>query len=465
MSLETSQSDDQAIIDAGYKPVLHRGLGFFSSFAISFSYMSVLTGIFANYGYVLTKAGPFGYWTWILVALGHTLTALVFAEMAGRMPLTGCGYNWNNKLVNPTVGWFAGWMALFAYAVGVAAVTATLFPALHSLLGVELDTSTTRYVGIGLVLLQAIINIYGVRIAAYINLLAVGAEILAIIVFGSLIGGALLIHGHVDFAALTTIPSTPQPYLPAFMMACLLGSWTLLGFEGAADVSEETIDAARVAPKGIIRSIVVCSLLGLFFIIVMTLAIPDLAVTTSASDPVTAIVASALGDGMSKVFLVLVLVSIFACSLVNMTGASRVLFAMARDKRFVASNVFQKVSAHHVPLAAIWLVTIVAAFFLWIADSATALYGAGAVLFALFYLTTVLGFAVGSKKLPTAIGFSLGRWHWPVIVLSVLWLILEIGILTVPAEFHSVAIATGGVLIAGVVLYFISGRVRHSSRC
>ena len=105
--------DDKAIIDAGYQPRLRRSLGFFSSFAISFPYISVLTGIFANYSFVLGKSGPFGYWTWILVAVGHSLTALVFAEMSARHTLTGCSYNWNNKLVNPAVGWFAdGWRCL-----------------------------------------------------------------------------------------------------------------------------------------------------------------------------------------------------------------------------------------------------------------------------------------------------------------------------------------------------------------
>ena len=93
--------DDQAVIEAGYKPQLRRSVGFFSSFAISFSYMSVLTGIVANYGFTLGKAGGFGIWSWLLVVLGHGLTALVFAEMAGRVPLAGCAYNWNNRLASP----------------------------------------------------------------------------------------------------------------------------------------------------------------------------------------------------------------------------------------------------------------------------------------------------------------------------------------------------------------------------
>src|SRR5580698_10596709 len=101
-----AHDDDRTVIEAGYKPQLKRSLGFFSSFAVSFSFMSVLMGIFANYGYVLGKAGPFGLWTWLLVGAGQLLVALVFAEMAGRIPLTGAIYNWNTRLTNPTIGWF-----------------------------------------------------------------------------------------------------------------------------------------------------------------------------------------------------------------------------------------------------------------------------------------------------------------------------------------------------------------------
>src|SRR5580700_8479937 len=131
----TSHDDDRAILEAGYKPQLFRSLNYFSSFAVSFSLMSITTGIFANYGFVLNKAGPFGYWTWLLVAGGHTLVALVFAEMAARIPLTGYAYNWNSKLANPTVGWFTGWMAFALWAAGIAAVDASLVPVLSVVIG------------------------------------------------------------------------------------------------------------------------------------------------------------------------------------------------------------------------------------------------------------------------------------------------------------------------------------------
>jgi amino acid transporter len=203
-----------------------------------------------------------------------------------------------------------------------------------------------------------------------------------------------------------------------------------------------------------------CGLLGFAFIMVMTLAIQDLPSINAAADPVSAIITNTLGGPLAKVFLALVVISMLACSLVNMTGASRVLFAMSRDERFIGFSHLEKVSKRHVPAAAIWLVAFVAAFFLWSAESSIALYGSGAVLFALFYLTTVLSFAFGFKKLAPTDGFSLGRWHPVVVTLASAWLIIEICILTIPRQFHSVTMATGGVLIVGVVLYLVSATKR-----
>jgi len=49
----------------------------------------VLTGIFANFNFVVGKAGFFGLWTWPLVSVGQILVALVFADLAGAFLLQG----------------------------------------------------------------------------------------------------------------------------------------------------------------------------------------------------------------------------------------------------------------------------------------------------------------------------------------------------------------------------------------
>jgi amino acid transporter len=454
----TDHDDDRAIIEAGYQPQLRRGLSYLSSFAISFSLMSITTGIFANYGFVLTKAGPFGYWTWFLVGIGHMLVALVFAEMAARIPLAGYAYNWNTKLANPTVGWFTGWIAFSFYSIGVAAVSTTAVPVLGVILGRDIAPLMGCYITTGLILAQLVISLQGIRLTSHVTTVAVIAELVGMIGLALFVLYAVLTKGHPNLSLLTTIPAEPRPYWQAFLMASLLGAWTFVGFECSADMSEETVNVKRVAPFGIIASIAVSIVVGFFFIFIMTIAIPDLPSISGATYPLAAIASYYLGDTMTKIFLVFVLVAIFSCSLGNLNITSRLLFAMSRDNRFVAPKFFRKISSHKVPARGMVLVAAIGIFFTFMTDSAISLYGASSILAALCYLITVLSFAFGGTEGRARDSFTLGRWHWPVVVLAAAWLIVEMGILTIPAEFHSAAIATGGVLAVGFLLFPFVGR-------
>ena len=65
----------------GYRPEFRRELKRFASFAIGFSFISITTGIFTTYGYVLANSGPLGIWTWPLVIVGQLFVSLVFATL------------------------------------------------------------------------------------------------------------------------------------------------------------------------------------------------------------------------------------------------------------------------------------------------------------------------------------------------------------------------------------------------
>jgi hypothetical protein len=49
--------DEQHLGAFGYPQKLRRTMGSYTSFAVSFSFISVTTGIFANYGFGLSQAG------------------------------------------------------------------------------------------------------------------------------------------------------------------------------------------------------------------------------------------------------------------------------------------------------------------------------------------------------------------------------------------------------------------------
>ncbi len=453
-----ASDDDRAIIEAGYKPQLKRSLGFFSSFAVSFSFMSILLGVFSAYGFVLNKAGPFGIWTWPMVGFGQTMVALIFAEMAGRIPLTGALYNWNTRLANPGVGWMTAWILIFVYAVSGSGVVVAMMAPLQTFLGMQFTDNEARAVGVGVILAQTAINIYGVRLAAHANKLAVIAEMIALFIFGSMLLAVILIKGEAHTSLLTTMPDTGSSYLPGFLMASLLAAWTLFGFETPSDLSEETVNARRVTSKSIVSSVLVTAVLGFIFVVILTLAIPDVAAVTASPDPVSMIVAHHLGAAATRVFLVVVLLSMFAATMLNITAASRIIFAIGRDKRIFGSAALTRVSGHNVPTAAIAVVAVLEILAIIFFQNMTDLFAAPTILLTTAYLITVVCFTRGARKLPPTSHFSLGKWHWPVTIMAVVWLISEICILTMPEDFHSAAAIAGAVLAAGAALYFVTGR-------
>src|ERR1700693_6398224 len=79
---EQTAKDDDHLRSLGIKPELRRTLGFLANFALAFSFISVSTGSFGNFGLGLGLGGPMMFWTWLVIIAGQTLVALVFAELA-----------------------------------------------------------------------------------------------------------------------------------------------------------------------------------------------------------------------------------------------------------------------------------------------------------------------------------------------------------------------------------------------
>jgi amino acid transporter len=175
-------TEDSAIMKSfHYKQELNRSLKFFGSFAAAFSAISITTGIFLNYGFVLNTAGTAGIWTWPIVAIGQLLIAIVFAEISGVIPLSGYSYQWVKRLANPGMGWFTGWISFYFLFIVTPSIDATVAPVIAALF--EITASPTNLVLIVMVTLtiQMIINILSVRLASTINNAAVYTEAIGIL--------------------------------------------------------------------------------------------------------------------------------------------------------------------------------------------------------------------------------------------------------------------------------------------
>ena len=96
---DIAERDDAHLRSLGIKPELKRTLGFLSNFAIAFSFISVSTGSFGNFGVGIGLGGPAAiFLSWFLVIAGQLLVALSFAELASHFPVAGSIYQWSKRL-------------------------------------------------------------------------------------------------------------------------------------------------------------------------------------------------------------------------------------------------------------------------------------------------------------------------------------------------------------------------------
>ena len=92
---EVLRRDAEDLRRLGYAQQLFREMGGFSNFAVSFSFISVLTGAILLFGYGLKLAGPIvNTIGWPLVSLFTLAIAASMAELASAYPTAGGFYFW-----------------------------------------------------------------------------------------------------------------------------------------------------------------------------------------------------------------------------------------------------------------------------------------------------------------------------------------------------------------------------------
>ncbi len=464
-SPEQGSADDQRVMSTfHYRQELRRTIRMFGSFAVAFSFISITTGIFANYELVIDKAGPAGIWTWPLVTVGQLLVALVFAELAAKIPLTGYSYQWVTRLAGNGQGWFTGWLSICFLIIVIPSVDHGIASVLGHVWKIPDGSMTLKGIVCGIIALQALIHIFGVRLADRINSAAVFTEVVGmvglVIIFAIL---AIKKQPSFDILFERGPGSEAVAYLPIWIMACLMGAYTIVGFESAANLSEETVDAGQTVPKAMIWSVVVSGGVGTLFLVTTVLGIRDLDAVIASSYPLPTIIEDNLGEPTAMAFFLLVVISIFACGLVIMASGSRMIYAMARDNALIGNSKLRSVSrTTSAPVPAILLVAglgIIAELFF---KSLEQLLAAAAVLPALIYLSTVSAYARRRHSLSSDPGsFTLGRWSGLVSSAAIVWLVFIIGVLTIPKEFHGATAVSVSFCVVGLVMYvgLIRGRI------
>jgi amino acid transporter len=433
--------------------------------------VSITTAIFFLLPSLFGTAGAAGVWLWIPCAAGVFLIVLVYAHLSARIPITGFAYQWNSRLINPHYGWFSGYTALLAFIAGTAATAVALATVFASDIWANPTHGDIVLFATLAMIAAGIINIISIKAVSAVNNTGVFFEI-----FGSVVAAALLFfgaifffHGDAGFSILVSTQRTEGGSLwYGFVLAALLPLYCFIGWEGAADLSEETLDPRKVTPFAMIRANYVSVAASLFMIVGFLIAIPHGTANLlgQPKNPLIYIFQSHFGAVAAGVLQVVVFLAIFSCVLANMVVATRLAFALSRDKMLPASSLLGRVSTRtRTPIASIVLVAVIGiAINLLSAGIAANVVSICSVAYYFVYALTVGGalYAHFKRKIPghRAGDFSLGRW-FPVVAIAAL--VYGLGVIIIalaPHEGHTAAVYLGGAEIVGLLWYLLYLRPR-----
>jgi urea carboxylase system permease len=443
--LDHPPGDERALEAFGYRQQLHRSLGRYASFAAGFSFISVLTTVFQFFGLGFSFGGPAFFWTWPVVLAGQFLVALCFAELAARYPISGAIYQWSSRLGSAVFGWFAGWIMVLGQIVVIAAAALALqvvLPAIWSgfqLVGhdpspVSADGAANSAV-LGVILLAGttIVNLLDNKIMARINVVGVTAEIIGAIVI------VVLLLTHAEHAPTITFHTgVPGSAFGALLVAAFAAAYVLIGFDSAGELSEETRSPQAVAPRTILTALGTAGVIGGLIIFTGLLAAPSLTDGRLATEGLSYVLTSRLGDWLGKLLLADVVVAISVATLAIQTAATRMLFSMARDGVVPCSRALARISPRTgMPIGPALVTGVLAAVIVAINFlSPDAFLAIGTTCIVLLYVAYAMvtgplllrrirgdwrgGAPAGTDEHGRPL-FSLGRWGLPVNALAVVY--------------------------------------------
>ncbi|MER6914441.1 amino acid permease [Streptomyces sp. NPDC000594] len=477
---EATIDDDATLHAMGYPRKLTRRFRGFDNFAISFTIINIISGIFSAFGFGMGAGGPpilvFG---WIGVSLMVLFVGAAMGEIASAYPTSGALYFSAGKLARRHRGawsWYTGWLNFVGQIGGTAATgyaAATFIQAFIVMQwpGYTVTGQRTVLITTAILLLQALANTYTVQLVATLNRISVWW---------------LLIGMTVIVLSLALVPSHHQPPSFAFhfvndtgfdealyaaMLGLLVTSWTFTGFDGSFHMSEETVRATVNTPKGIMRAIAWSAVTGLVLMLALVYAIRDYPATAQSSAPPVRILIDALGTGAAKLLLLIVIGAMLFCGLANMTSNTRQIFAFARDGAMPGSRLWHSVSPRtRTPVKAVWLaagcslVLITPAW--WSHTAFTAIVSVNVVgLYLAYGAPILLRLRLGDDFRPGP--WHLGRWGVPVALTAVVWIAVSSVLFMLPhaspitpTTFNYAPIALGAVLAIATAWWFATARRR-----
>ena len=223
----TTDARDSAQLEAlGYDSKFDRSMSLWSNFALGFTYLSPVVGVYTVFAFAIATGGPPMFWSYLFVGLGQLLVALVFGEIVSQFPIAGGLYPWARRLVGKRWAWMAGWVYLWALCTTIAAVAVGGAPYLAQLFGIQVGQVGEVAIAVTMIALTTALNVSGTKLLARVAMFGFICELLGAVVVGSYL---LVAARHQSFRVLFQSFGLGNNghYLPAFLASSVAAMFCL----------------------------------------------------------------------------------------------------------------------------------------------------------------------------------------------------------------------------------------------
>jgi APA family basic amino acid/polyamine antiporter len=278
-------------------------------------------GIYALTGAVAGSAGMGAPWSFLLASGIAAFTALSFAEMCSRFPLSaGEAVYVREGLGLPALATLVGLLVASAGCVSSATIVNAFVGYLNEL--IEAPPALTVIPAVALLALIAAWGIgESVTLAGIFTLLEIGGLVVVIWV------------ARDGFESLPArlpelVPGTGSgPPWPGVLSASLLAFYAFLGFEDMVNVAEEVKGVERTMPRGILLTLAVTTLLYVLLALAVVLKVPPAELAAHPA-PLALVYERSTGEPATVVSLIAIF-AVMNGALIQMIMASRVIFGLA----------------------------------------------------------------------------------------------------------------------------------------
>lgn len=299
----------------GDKKALKRVLGLKDAVGVGLGAI-IGAGIFVVTGVAAGVAGASFIIGLMIAGVVASFNGLSSAQLATVYPQSGGTYEYGYRLLNPFLGFSAGWMFLLS-KMSAAGIVAIGFGSYFYQL---LPVFTPMQYSVGAVVMLTIANLWGIQKAGAINNIIVLVTILSLLYF---------VFGGIGSVKIDNF----KPFAPSGLMgiaestAILFFAFT--GYARIATLAEEVLEPKKTIPRAIIITILTAIVL---YAAVSVVAVGTIgpAIMSESPSPLQVAALSMRAPGMNTLVTLGASTAMLGVLLSQIMGISRMLLAMGR---------------------------------------------------------------------------------------------------------------------------------------